>query len=115
MKTELMKVSVNKPNRTAPENQPVWTTCGNLVNLSPLSPHLPLPISKIPRVISHRLIKAKLKDDRDALDYLLKKYRASVAVRVSELERVSYQADWDFRDSKLARWAKKREGQTFKA
>ncbi len=36
-------------------------------------------------------------------------------MRVSELERDSTKAEWDFRDRKLARWAKKREGKTFKA
>ena len=35
--------------------------------------------------------------------------------RVSELERESTKAEWDFRDRKLARWAEKRVGQEFKA
>ncbi len=76
--------------------------------------HFTSPIRRYPDLILHRLIKAKLKDDREALDYLLRNIEP-LCVRVSELEREATKAEWDFRDRKLARWAKKREGKTFKA
>jgi len=76
--------------------------------------HFTSPIRRYPDLILHRLIKAKLKGDREALDYLLRNIEP-LAVRVSELERDSTKAEWDFRDRKLARWAKEREGEEFRA
>jgi ribonuclease R len=62
----------------------------------------------------HRLIKTQLTEDEKESDYLLRNIEPLCA-RVSELERESTKAEWDFRDRKLARWAKKQIGKEFKA
>jgi len=62
----------------------------------------------------HRLIKADLKEDKEQNEYLLRNIEP-LCQRVSELERESTKAEWDFRDRKLARWAGKHIGKEFKA
>ena len=76
--------------------------------------HFTSPIRRYSDLILHRLIKADLKADEEQNDYLLRNIEP-LCQRVSELERESTKAEWDFRDRKLARWAEKRIGQEFKA
>jgi ribonuclease R len=76
--------------------------------------HFTSPIRRYSDLILHRLIKADLKKDKEQNDYLLRNIEP-LCQRVSELERESTKAEWDFRDRKLARWAEKRIGQEFKA
>jgi len=76
--------------------------------------HFTSPIRRYADLILHRLIKAQLADNRDELEYLLRNIE-SLSVKVSELERESTKAEWDFRDRKLARWAKKQIGGFFDA
>jgi len=76
--------------------------------------HFTSPIRRYSDLILHRLIKADLKADEEQNDYLLRNIEP-LCQRVSELERESTKAEWDFRDRKLARWAEKHIGQEFKA
>lgn len=76
--------------------------------------HFTSPIRRYSDLILHRLIKAQLKEDEEQTDYLLRNIEP-LCQRVSELERESTKAEWDFRDRKLARWAEKHIGQEFKA
>ena len=76
--------------------------------------HFTSPIRRYSDLILHRMIKAQLKEDEEQMDYLLRNIEPLCA-RVSELERESTKAEWDFRDRKLARWAEKRVGEEFKA
>jgi len=76
--------------------------------------HFTSPIRRYSDLILHRLIKADLKADEEQNDYLLRNIEP-LCQRVSELERESTKAEWDFRDRKLARWAEKRIGQEFRA
>jgi len=76
--------------------------------------HFTSPIRRYSDLILHRLIKADLKEDKEQNEYLLRNIEP-LAQRVSELERESTKAEWDFRDRKLARWAEKHLGQEFKA
>ena len=76
--------------------------------------HFTSPIRRYSDLILHRLIKAQLKDDKEQMDYLLRNIEP-LSARVSELERESTKAEWDFRDRKLARWAKSKIGEEFNA
>ncbi len=76
--------------------------------------HFTSPIRRYSDLILHRLIKADLKEDKEQNEYLLRNIEP-LCQRVSELERESTKAEWDFRDRKLARWAEKHIGQEFKA
>ena len=76
--------------------------------------HFTSPIRRYSDLILHRLIKADLKEDKEKNEYLLRNIEP-LCQRVSELERESTKAEWDFRDRKLARWAEKHVGQEFKA
>jgi ribonuclease R len=76
--------------------------------------HFTSPIRRYSDLILHRLIKADLKKDKEQNDYLLRNIEP-LCQRVSELERESTKAEWDFRDRKLARWAEKHVGEEFKA
>lgn len=76
--------------------------------------HFTSPIRRYSDLILHRLIKAQLNDDKEQNEYLLRNIEPLCA-RVSELERESTKAEWDFRDRKLARWAEKQIGKEFKA
>jgi len=76
--------------------------------------HFTSPIRRYSDLILHRLIKTQLKNDEEENDYLLRNIEPLCA-RVSELERESTRAEWDFRDRKLARWAETQVGKEFKA
>ncbi len=76
--------------------------------------HFTSPIRRYADLILHRLIKSQLKDNKEEKEYLLRNIEPLCA-RVSELERESTKAEWDFRDRKLARWAEKQIGMEFKA
>jgi ribonuclease R len=76
--------------------------------------HFTSPIRRYSDLILHRLIKAQLKDDKEQIEYLLRNIEP-LCVMVSELERVSTKAEWDFRDRKLTRWASKQKGAFFEA
>jgi len=76
--------------------------------------HFTSPIRRYSDLILHRLIKAKLKRDEEQTNYLLRNIEP-LCVRVSDLERESTKAEWDFRDRKFARWAEKNIGLFFDA
>ena len=76
--------------------------------------HFTSPIRRYSDLILHRLIKSQLKEDKEQNEYLLRNIEP-LCQRVSELERESTKAEWDFRDRKLARWAKRHIGKEFKA
>jgi ribonuclease R len=76
--------------------------------------HFTSPIRRYSDLILHRLIKSQLNEDEEQEDYLLRNIEP-LCQRVSELERESTKAEWDFRDRKLARWAEKEIGAEFKA
>jgi len=76
--------------------------------------HFTSPIRRYSDLILHRLIKSQLNEDKEQNDYLLRNIEP-LCQRVSELERESTKAEWDFRDRKLARWAEKHIGKEFKA
>jgi ribonuclease R len=76
--------------------------------------HFTSPIRRYSDLILHRLIKSQLNEDKEQEDYLLRNIEP-LCQRVSELERESTKAEWDFRDRKLARWAEKEIGAEFKA
>jgi ribonuclease R len=76
--------------------------------------HFTSPIRRYSDLILHRLIKADLQKDRERKEYLLRNIEP-LCVRVSELERNATKAEWDFRDRKFARWAKRHRGERFPA
>ncbi|WP_295420871.1 ribonuclease R family protein [Sulfurovum sp.] len=76
--------------------------------------HFTSPIRRYADLILHRLIKTQLRDDTQEAEYLLRNIE-SLCVRVSDLERETTKAEWDFRDRKFARWAKTQIGMFFEA
>jgi len=74
--------------------------------------HFTSPIRRYSDLILHRLIKAQLNSDEKERDYLMRNIK-SLCARVSDIERQSTKAEWDFRDRKFARWAKQNEGLMF--
>jgi ribonuclease R len=76
--------------------------------------HFTSPIRRYSDLILHRLIKADLKEDKEQNEYLLRNIEP-LCQRVSELERESTKAEWDFRDRKFARWAERHIGEEFNA
>ncbi|MCH9739689.1 MAG: VacB/RNase II family 3'-5' exoribonuclease [Epsilonproteobacteria bacterium] len=76
--------------------------------------HFTSPIRRYSDLILHRLIKTQLREDKEESEYLLRNIEPLCA-RVSELERESTRAEWDFRDRKLTRWAATQIGKEFKA
>jgi len=76
--------------------------------------HFTSPIRRYSDLILHRLIKSQLKKDKEEQEYLLRNIEPLCA-RVSELERESTKAEWDFRDRKLARWAETQKEKEFNA
>ncbi len=76
--------------------------------------HFTSPIRRYSDLILHRLIKTQLKADTKEAEYLLRNIEPLCA-RVSQLERESTKAEWDFRDRKFARWAKQNIGLFFEA
>ena len=76
--------------------------------------HFTSPIRRYSDLILHRLIKTQLSGDKEEAEYLLRNIEPLCA-RVSDLERESTKAEWDFRDRKFARWAQKEIGSFFEA
>jgi ribonuclease R len=76
--------------------------------------HFTSPIRRYSDLILHRLIKSRLKDDKEEMEYLVRNIEP-LCIRVSDLERESTKAEWDFRDRKFARWAKSNIGLFFDA
>lgn len=76
--------------------------------------HFTSPIRRYADLILHRLIKTQLKEEQEEAHYLLRNIEPLCA-RVSELEREATKAEWDFRDRKLARWAKAHQDECFEA
>jgi ribonuclease R len=76
--------------------------------------HFTSPIRRYSDLILHRLIKTQLRDDKEEAGYLLRNIDP-LCVRMSELERESTKAEWDFRDRKFARWANAQKGSFFEA
>jgi len=74
--------------------------------------HFTSPIRRYSDLILHRLIKAKNAHDSQALEHLQRNLEA-LCVKVSDLERQSTKAEWDFRDRKFARWAQLHQGESF--
>jgi ribonuclease R len=83
------------------------------LGFSPYS-HFTSPIRRYSDLLLHRLIKTQLTGDKEEAAYLLRNIEPLCA-RVSELERESTKAEWDFRDRKFARWAQKEIGSFFEA
>jgi ribonuclease R len=76
--------------------------------------HFTSPIRRYSDLILHRLIKTQLRGDEEEAEYLLRNIEPLCA-RVSELERESTKAEWDFRDRKFTRWADQHKGETYDA
>jgi ribonuclease R len=76
--------------------------------------HFTSPIRRYSDLILHRLIKTQLREEEEEAGYLLRNIEPLCA-RVSELERESTKAEWDFRDRKFARWAQTQKGLFFEA
>ncbi|WP_169942314.1 ribonuclease R family protein [Campylobacter sp. RM15925] len=76
--------------------------------------HFTSPIRRYSDLTLHRLLKAKMKDDKKLFNYLLLNIESTCA-NLSELEREADKVAYDFMDRKFARWAKERIGQRFKA
>ncbi|QKG29027.1 RNB domain-containing ribonuclease [Campylobacter sp. RM16187] len=76
--------------------------------------HFTSPIRRYSDLTLHRLLKAKMKDDKKLFNYLLLNIESACA-SLSELEREADKVAYDFMDRKFARWAKERIGQRFKA
>jgi len=65
--------------------------------------HFTSPIRRYSDLIVHRIIKAKLKNNKQKIEYINKNSKV-IAMRVSELEREASMVEWDFKDRKYARW-----------
>jgi len=76
--------------------------------------HFTSPIRRYSDLILHRLIKTQLTQDKEEEGYLLRNIEP-LCIRVSDLERESTKAEWDFRDRKFARWAEQNSGLFFDA
>jgi ribonuclease R len=76
--------------------------------------HFTSPIRRYSDLILHRLIKSQLDENIKEREYLLRNIEP-LCVRVSDLERESTKAEWDFRDRKFARWAEENIGEIHKA
>ncbi|WP_291953321.1 ribonuclease R family protein, partial [Campylobacter sp.] len=76
--------------------------------------HFTSPIRRYSDLILHRLLKAKINNDKKMFDYLLLNIQ-SLCEDLSILEREADKVTWDFIDRKFARWAKKNIGKRFKA
>ena len=76
--------------------------------------HFTSPIRRYSDLILHRLIEANLKDDKEQSEYLLRNIEP-LSARVSDLERKSAKAEWDFVERKFARWANEHIDEIFDA
>ena len=76
--------------------------------------HFTSPIRRYSDLILHRLIEANLNDDSKKSEYLLRNIEP-LSSRVSDLERKSAKAEWDFSERKFARWAYEHIGEVFDA
>ncbi|MCR6582813.1 ribonuclease R [Campylobacter insulaenigrae] len=76
--------------------------------------HFTSPIRRYSDLILHRLLKAKINNDKKLFDYLLLNIQ-NTCEELSILEREADKVAWDFMDRKFARWAKENIGKKFKA
>ncbi len=76
--------------------------------------HFTSPIRRYSDLILHRLLKAKLKNDKKLYNFQLENID-STCEELSQKERQSDQVAWDYMDRKFARWAKLHVGETFEA
>jgi ribonuclease R len=76
--------------------------------------HFTSPIRRYSDLILHRLIKAKLQDDKKQTGYLLRNIKPLCA-RVSNLEREADRVQRDYEKRKFARWAHAHLGESFEA
>jgi len=76
--------------------------------------HFTSPIRRYSDLILHRLLKAKLRDDKKRFNFLLQNID-DTCEQISFLERESDKVAWDFMDRKFARWANLHAGEDFEA
>jgi len=76
--------------------------------------HFTSPIRRYSDLILHRLLKAKIRDDKKRFNFLLQDID-DICEQISLLERESDKVAWDFMDRKFARWAELHVGEDFKA
>ncbi len=76
--------------------------------------HFTSPIRRYSDLILHRLLKAKLNNDKKRFNFLLEDIETTCEL-VSSLERESDKVAWDFMDRKFARWAKENLTNRFEA
>ncbi|MBS9778903.1 MAG: VacB/RNase II family 3'-5' exoribonuclease [Campylobacteraceae bacterium] len=76
--------------------------------------HFTSPIRRYSDLILHRLLKAKLKNDKKLYNYQLENID-STCEELSQKERQSDQVAWDYMDRKFARWAKLHVGKVYEA
>jgi ribonuclease R len=76
--------------------------------------HFTSPIRRYSDLILHRLLKAIIKDDEKQKNFVLRDIDA-ITMEVSTLEREAAKVEWDFKDRKFARWAKKNINNNFRA
>ncbi len=67
--------------------------------------HFTSPIRRYSDLMLHRLLKAKLQNNKKRFNFLLEGIENSCE-QISDLERESDKVAWDFMDRKFARWAK---------
>jgi ribonuclease R len=74
--------------------------------------HFTSPIRRYSDLVLHRILKSQLRKDDKLLNYQLENID-TLCERLSELERESDKAAWDFADRKFARWAALNIGKSF--
>ncbi|TXE89421.1 VacB/RNase II family 3'-5' exoribonuclease [Campylobacter volucris] len=76
--------------------------------------HFTSPIRRYSDLLLHRLLKAKINNNKKMFNYLLLNIE-STCEELSILERKADKVSWDFMDRKFARWANENIGKKFKA